>query len=145
MLSGFSGKYHFEKGIPRGALQVLSHLPCLEGKGLDFYCCFSTQQQALRCQINDNSTLYVTVPALKGQIRYDRVSLLSHQALGVKPSVSASDWKPNQSRGVLALGTFQEGPKSPRDLLVPLLSSILFCECLFPLSPLSGFIHCDQN
>lgn len=86
MLSGFAGKYHSEQGIPRGALQVLSHLPCQEGKGLHFQNCSSTQQQALGRQINNNSTLYVTVPALKGQIRYD-----SLQTLGVKPSISASD------------------------------------------------------
>lgn len=56
------------------------------------------------------------------------------QTLGVKPNVSASDWRLHQGQGTPALGTSLEGPKSLRGL-VPLLSSIVFCDCLFPLWP----------
>lgn len=54
----------------------------------------------------------------------------SLQTLGVKPSVSASYWKLNQGQGAPALGYISGRTKIP-ERSCP--SSVVFCECLFPL------------
>lgn len=124
MLSPFTGKYCFYRGISRGPAQVLSYLPCHDRTVL----LELLQVTAASPQLSGEWQFspYITGSALRGQIQYHRFSLFLHPRLGVKPSLSASDQNSSDLVKLYALNTSLEETRIP---VAPLSAVVLFCVC----------------